>query len=391
MRTLASAAVAASAFSLVTAGSTSAIPAPVPMPQSGTAFGSAASPTSPARAVFSQMTRAQRVGQLFMVGTPATGVTSSALTAIRRYHVGSVILTGPSDRSVTATRRITNTIQAHATQAATLGVRMLVAGDQEGGYVQVFQGRGFSRMPTALTQGTWTATVLHKRAHTWGGQLRAAGINLDLAPVMDTVPASLGRANMPIGYWYREYGHTVSRVASHGRAFVEGMRSAGVWVTLKHFPGLGRVRGNTDTTSRVTDRVTTYNDPYLLPFKAGLRGGATFVMMSSAYYPRTGATELAAFSKRIVRGMLRTECSFRGVVISDAIGAAQLAAWSPGGRALRFITAGGDIVLTTSPSTIPAMTHAVLERLLVNSHFRHTVNAAVMHVLRAKARMGLLP
>ena len=103
------------------------------------------------------MTPAQRVGQLFMAGTPATRRARRCSRVIRRQHVGSVILTGRSHASVSATRAVTRRLQAAATAAATGGVPLVVAADQEGGNVQVLQGPGFSRMPTALTQGGWGA------------------------------------------------------------------------------------------------------------------------------------------------------------------------------------------------------------------------------------------
>jgi len=64
----------------------------------------------------------------------------------------------------------------------------------------------------------------------------------------------------------REYGHDPATVASHATAVLDGFAAAGLAATAKHFPGLGRVTGNTDTTSGVTDTLTTRLDPYLTPF-----------------------------------------------------------------------------------------------------------------------------
>ncbi len=125
--------------------------------------------------------------------------------------------------------------------------------------MQVLSGSGFSTMPSGLTQGTWSTSTLQAAARTWGGQLAQAGVNTNLAPVMDTVPA--GFDNPPIGGFDREYGHTPSVVGSHGTAFAAGMAAAGVFATIKHFPGLGRVSANPDTTAHVTDTVTTADRP----------------------------------------------------------------------------------------------------------------------------------
>ena len=346
-------------------------------------------PASDARVILNRMSEAQRIGQLFMVGGTATGVGSSTLSAISSYHVGNVILTGRSAEGVSHTRSVTNGLQARATLSATLGVPLFVGTDQEGGYVQVLSGSGFSTIPRALTQGTWTTSRLKASAFSWAGQLQAAGVNLNLAPVMDTVPT--GAVNPPIGYYYREYGHTTAVVGPHGTAFGEGMAQAGVAATVKHFPGLGRVDANTDTNSGVTDYVTTYNDAYLGPFKTAIQAGAPFAMMSLAYYHRIDATHPAAFSSTIIGGMLRGEMGFKGVVISDDLGSAkQVAAWSPGDRAIDFISAGGDMVLTVAPSVIPAMVHAVTAKAASSSSFRAKIDAAALLVLQAKQAQGLI-
>ena len=83
-------------------------------------------------------------------------------------------------------------------------------------------------------------------ARTWGGELRAAGVDLNFAPVMDVVPAADTSQNAPIGQLMREFGHTPAVVAGHGTAFIQGMTAAAEATTAKHFPGLGRVLGNTD-------------------------------------------------------------------------------------------------------------------------------------------------
>lgn len=361
-----------------------------------TALPSSAAATVPgggAAAVLAHMTLEQRVGQLFMVGTPATYASASTRRAITTYHVGNVILTGRSHSGTQATAKVTAALQARAGDAATYGVPLFIATDQEGGSVQVLQGTGFSTIPRALTQGTWSTTTLRSRATTWGRQLRSAGVNVNLAPVLDTVPsAAAAPKNPPIGYYHREYGYTTARVSSRGWAVAAGMSAAGVSTTGKHFPGLGRVGANPDTSSRVTDRVTVRHDAYLTPFANAVHNGLPFLMVSTAYYQRIDPYHPAAFSPTIVGSMVRGDLGFKGVVISDDLGnAKQVAAWSPGSRALRFVIAGGDIVLTVNPALLPAMYDAVLARARSSAAFRSKVNAAALRVLTAKQHAGLIP
>ncbi len=379
-------AMAAAPTSLVSTVSVSSRPV-LPVPAVGGLVVSG--PAGGARIVFNRMSEAQRIGQLFMVGGAASGVSAATLTAISSYHVGNVILTGRSAAGVSATESVTETLQARASSAATLGVPLFVATDQEGGQVQVLSGTGFSTIPGALTQGGWAASTLQSRAHSWGDQLRAAGVNVNLAPVMDTVP--VGRVNPPIGSFDREYGHTPAVVARHGTAFAVGMAQAGVAAAVKHFPGLGRVDANPDTSSGVTDHVTTIDDPYLTPFKTAIQAGAQFVMMSTAYYQLIDAAHPAAFSVRIIGGLLRAAMGFHGVVISDDLGnARQVAAWSPGRRAIDFLNAGGDLVLTVNASVVPAMVQAVSAAAASSAAFRAKVDAAALSVLTAKQAQGLI-
>ncbi len=347
---------------------------------------------SPAQEVFARMTEDQRVGQLFMVGTPATGVSAATASAITNQHVGSVILTGRSSAGVSATRSVTTALQARATSAATAGVPLAVAADQEGGAVQVLKGTGFSTIPSALTQGGWSAGTLRSSATTWGRQLRSSGVNVNLAPVADTVPsAQFAPRNAPIGAFDREFGYTPSVVGAHAQAFAQGMRAATVMPSVKHFPGLGRVTANTDTTSGVKDATTTRTDAYLAPFRTTVAGGAEMLMLSSAIYTRIDSANPAVFSSTVVDGMVRHDLDFRGVVVSDDLGnARQVAAWAPGTRAVKFIAAGGDLVLTVNPDLTPAMVAAVKARMAASATFRSQVHAAALRVLTVKQRMGLI-
>jgi beta-N-acetylhexosaminidase len=343
--------------------------------------------------VLADMSLAQRVGQLFMVGTPADGVDPRTRAQIGRLHIGNVMLTGRSYHGVRPPRRVSAAMRAEVSGAATDSVRLFVATDQEGGMVRVLQGPGFADIPSALTQGAWALPRLRGAAKVWAGQLHEAGVNMDLAPVMDTVPSpEAAKHNPPIGRYDREFGYTPRVVARHGVAFLRGMTDGHVVPTIKHFPGLGRVRANTDTAARVTDRVTRRHDPYLRPFRAAVDAGVPVVMMSTAYYARLDPRWPAAFSPFVVGTMLRGDLGFRGVVISDDLARAkEVASFSPAGRALRFIGAGGDIVLSVDPDPVPAMYDAVLDRARASERFRAKVNAAALRVLRAKDRQGLLP
>ncbi|WP_406368831.1 glycoside hydrolase family 3 protein [Streptomyces sp. NBC_00647] len=340
---------------------------------------------------FRAMTVPQRVGQLFMGSVSPSAPDSKRIDLMRQYHVGSVFLAGRSKAGTTATKTLVDGLQAKADSAAGHRVGLLVSTDQEGGQVQVLSGPGFSTIPSALTQGTWTTSKLRSEAAVWAKELKAAGVNLNLAPVADVVPESLGRANAPIGRYDREFGHTAATVAPHSDAFLAGSAESGVLATLKHFPGLGYVRGNTDTTAGVVDTVTTSNSANLTVFGSGIKAGAPFVMISSATYSKIDPNNRAAFSSTVIQGLLRKDLGFKGVVISDDLGnAVAVKSVSPGDRAVKFLSAGGDVVLTVEPNLIPAMTNAVRSRMTQSATFREQVDGSVHRILNAKQKAGLL-
>jgi beta-N-acetylhexosaminidase len=208
---------------------------------------------------------------------------------------------------------------------------------------------------------------------------------------MDVVPPGADATNQPIGALQREYGHDPTTVGSHGAAVIRGMAQAGIPTTLKHFPGLGRVVGNTDTVAGVVDSTTTANDSYLEAFRAGIQAGAPFVMVSLATYSAIDPNHQAVFSPTIIGALLRKALDFDGVVMSDDLGAAaSVASLTPGDRATAFIAAGGDLMIVRGVAPASQMAAAVLGRASSDQGFAAQVDAAALHVLEAKEAYGLL-
>lgn len=335
------------------------------------------------------MSLEEQAGQLLMIGTPVANPRGLA-SAITRYHLGGVFLAGRSKRSAADLKADIAVLQVAARQSSAR-VPLLVALDQEGGDVQTLQGSDFPDIPSALRLGAGPASALRSEVSDSTRRLAAIGVNMDLAPVADTVPTSIGEANPPIGAFHRQYGSDPAKVAAAIRTVVTTSQSGGVLTTLKHFPGLGRTRFNTDTSTKAVDSVATTHDPYLGPFEAGIKQGTAAVMISSARYPKIDGKNIAAFSKGIVTGLLREQLGFTGMVISDDLGAADAASTVPtGDRAVRFIEAGGDVTLTIQPEDAGPMTAALVTEAKSSPAFAAQVKAAAMHVLRAKAKAGLI-
>jgi beta-N-acetylhexosaminidase len=350
----------------------------------------AAAESCPAR-VYASMTEAQRVGQLFIVGI-AGDPNAAVAPAVATYHFGSLLFATTNTAGVSALRALNQGVQSMATAQATANTGFFIGTNQEGGEVQQLQGPGFATIPSALEQGQLAPATLQKLATYWGYELKAAGVNLDLAPVLDVVPVATQEQNQPIGVYDREYGHDPGTVTVHGVAFIQGMQQAGIATTAKHFPGLGRVIGNTDFSADVVDTVTTSDDPYLSTYQAAINAGVPFVMVSLATYTRIDPDHLAVFSSRVMRTILRQQMHFRGVIISDDLGeAVAVAAIAPATRAIDFLTAGGDMITSATLPAAEVMATEVLRRADEDAGFRSVVESADMSILAAKQSSGLLP
>jgi beta-N-acetylhexosaminidase len=367
-----------------TTAPTTAVPTEVPT----------ASPSAAADCVsrtLTSLTEAQRVGQLFMIGLIDDRLDATERAAIRDAHLGSMLFTATTTVGVDGLRDVTDAVQALATDETTGGIGFLIAANQEGGRIQALRGAGLQRIPSAVEQGKLSPATLQAAASRWGRELRAAGVNVDLAPVADVVPAGTEAGNAPIGQLDREFGSDPASVAEHVAAFIRGMAAAGVSTSAKHFPGLGRVVGNTDFTADVVDDVTTRGDSYLRPFGAAIDAHAPFVMVSLATYERLDADHLAVFSPPILHGILHDDLGFRGVVISDSLGATAVGDVPVATRALDFIGAGGDMIVINPSAPAVTMAKALVERAAGDATFRHRIDDATFRVLRAKDQLGLLP
>lgn len=336
------------------------------------------------------MTEPQRVGQLLMIGLRKDALDPAEVEAVAGSHIGSFAFTARSAAGVDAIRAVTDAVQALATIPATDGVGFFIAANQEGGQIQTLSGPGFSEIPSAVTQGSMTPIELRRMAVRWGSELAEAGVNLDLAPVADVVPAGTETDNAPIGRLEREFGSDPTAVAAHVRAFVAGMRDAGVATAAKHFPGLGRVAGNTDFSRDVVDTVTGPDDPFLEPFGAAVDRGVPFVMVSLATYERLDPDHLAVFSPEIIGGILEDRLGFDGVVISDALGATAVQDIDARTRAIDFIAAGGDMIISNQIHPATRMAAGLTARATTDVAFRQRIDDAARHVLVAKGAAGLV-
>ena len=175
--------------------------------------------------------------------------------------------------------------------------------------------------------------------------LRGAGLNVNLAPVLDVYRSA--------GDFIDQYGRSYSRdprqVAQLGADFITAQQAGGVAATAKHFPGLGAAARAQDTDLRpvtLTVPRAALRGVDELPYRAAIAAGVKLVMLSWAVYPALDPARPAGLSPAIVQGELRQRLGFRGVTITDALGAGALARFGGiGHRGQLAALAGMDLLL----------------------------------------------
>lgn len=362
--------------------------APTPKPQKSQERQKAAgdSPAAKASRAIATMSLDERAGQLIMAPMFAGGNPADLSALISTRHVGSVVLIGNWNNGTAAAKTAADALQSYAPS----GNQLIVSTDQEGGQVQHLKGSGFDTMPSAVAQGQMSADTLRSSAKTWGGQLKQAGINVDLAPVLGTVQVKRS-SNAPIGALNRDFGLDSNGNAQHGIAFVEGMRDAGIGATVKHYPGLGAVTGNTDfTTEGILDTTTTLDDEEIGAFNTTIKQAKpAMVMMSLATYQRIDSSAPAAFSSKIIDGMLRGSVGYDGVVISDSLSAAAVSGIATKDLGVRLVDAGGDLACIGDTSYVTPILDGIIARAQSDPAFAKKVTASATRVMTLKYQMGL--
>ena len=266
----------------------------------------------------------QRAGLLILRGFRGLSLTDDAavITDLQQRNLGSVILFDVDGPGGVAERNVQSPQQVRALtdslRAATGSLPPLIAIDQEGGRVARLKERwGF---PATRSAGELGAGGDPDGTEAASGALVdvlvAAGINLNLAPVVDV---DVWGTNPIIGGKGRSYSADPYEVAAHAGAFIRAHRDRGVLTSLKHFPGHGSSRQ--DSHVGFTDVTLTWSREELIPFRRLLEQGLVdSVMTAHVFNAAFDKTYPATLSTAMINGLLRDELGFDGVVISDDMG-----------------------------------------------------------------------
>lgn len=341
------------------------------------------------------MTLEERVGQLFMVNLEQLDTrkgnyyefkkcTKTMKAALQEIPVGGVILFSRNIARIKQTRNLISGLQD------TSVTPLFVAVDEEGGDVARIASNPKMKttvFPSAEEIGkTQDGDYVYEMGRTIAREIRLLGFNVDFAPVADVKTSKL---NTEIGN--RSFGGDPDQVADLVSAFVQGCQERGVSATLKHFPGQGASDGDTHQENVDIDRsITKLRKTDFVPFQAGIKSGADFVMVSHISVSRVTETrEPASLSELVMRTILRDELGFRGVIVTDALDMSSITDnYTSAEAAYQTIKAGADVILM--PSNLREAYQAVLAHVQDGSISEMRLQESVVRILATKLKRGIL-
>jgi beta-N-acetylhexosaminidase len=297
----------------------------------------------------------QMAGQRVIYSYSGLSAPGNLLRMIRHGDVGGVIFFSANISSQAQLRGVIAQL-TEANSAATNPARnypLMLMADQEGGLVRRLSWAGPEESEAQIGASAAPASAAAEAGEQAAAGLRAVGMNVNLAPVLDVYrqPGDFD------DQFQRSYSMNPSVVSAAGAAFVTAQQSGGVAATLKHFPGLGEARAAQDTDNvpvRINLPAQTLRDVDELPYQAAIKAGAKLTMVSWANYPALDPKLPAGLSPTIIQGELEGRLGFSGVTITDALGAGALQSYGAlENRTMLAARAGMDALLCTGTNPLP--------------------------------------
>ena len=298
--------------------------------------------------LYAEVSLEKRVGQMLMVGFHGTSAPkeSQICQDIKKYNLGAVILFdyNPVDKTKPKNiatkeqlKKLTSELQACAKDG-----KLLIAVDQEGGKVQRLKSKyGFyGKFPKASDVIKMDQSQIQSTYTKMSSELKSAGINYDLAPVVDL---DINMKNHVIHGLGRSFGKDPKIVAKYASTFIDAMHTNGVLTSIKHFPGHGSSVG--DTHKGFVDVTNLWQEVELEPYRL-LKDKADTVMVAHVFNKKLDATYPASLSYKTITKMLRWKLGYHGVVITDDLQMGAISKKYGLKNTLKLaINAGNDILL----------------------------------------------
>jgi beta-N-acetylhexosaminidase len=338
-----------------------------------------------AEALLADMSLHEKVCQLFVVRpevltglSPVTVAGEATQQALESYPVGGLIYSVDNLVTQEQTREMIENTQSYSK------IPLIISADEEGGNV----GRLMYKLGTTWVHSMYSykdegPETAYQNALTIGTDMVSCLFNTDYAPVADvwTNPA-----NTVIGD--RAYSDDFEQAAELVASAVQGFTDADVVCCVKHFPGHGDTAADTHEGAAVVDKsLDELRAGELLPFISGIEAGADMVMIG--HITVTALDDVpSTISEAVITGLLREELGWDGVVITDSLDMGALAGYDNGEVCVRFIEAGGDILLGVPDlaAAVSAVEAAVNEGRLTEQR----IDESVLRVLSLKIEHSII-
>lgn len=342
----------------------------------------------------SQMTLEDKIAQMFVI-TPnaltgyASGVTAAGDTTKEAYQsrpVGGIVYMADNLTDPEQTTTMLSNMQEIARERTGLPVFLCV--DEEGGSVARIAGNdafGVTNVGNMSDIGaSGDVQNAYNAGSTIGSYLAALGFNVDFAPVADVLT---NPDNQVIGQ--RSFGSDAQTVAGMVTSELQGLSAAGVYGTVKHFPGHGGTSGDSHDGAVSTDKtLEELMAEELVPFQSAVDGGVNFVMVGHISAPNvTGDNAPATLSKVMITDVLRGQMGYNGIVITDAMNMEAVAGFYNSDKAaVLAVTAGADMILM--PADYNTAYTGILNAVNDGTITEERINESVTRIVKAKLAMG---
>ena len=294
------------------------------------------SPEEKVDKLVANMSDADKVGQLLMIGIHGKTLNDDAKFMLNEYRVGGIIL---FDRNMESKDQVKSLIADINKTGKNAGLTPLFIGiDQEGGAVARMEDQ-LIKVPPAEELGKEPIEQAVSLAKQSGTELKDLGFNINFAPVAD------------LGLTYgRSFSTNPDDVVRYASAVGKTYDEAGLWYSYKHFPGIGKtdVDLHADTSVVPVSKETLLNEDtkVFVDLIKQSKPNTYAIMVSHAMYPQIDADHPSSLSKVIITNWLRKDMGYNGVVVTDDMDMGALAKhYTFGDMAVQSILAGSDILL----------------------------------------------
>lgn len=329
------------------------------------------------------MTLKEKIGQLFMFGFVGTDVTEDVAEMLEHEKIGSVCLFPRNIETPAQVKKLNQALQKTADRSGH-SVPLIISADQENGIVRRLK-TGVTALPGSMLLGAIDeADATEQVSHATAKELRALGVNMNLAPVVDV---NNNPANPVIGV--RSFGERAKHVAKHGRAFIEGHRDAGVMTCPKHFPGHGDTSVDSHKALPENKRsLPELEGVELVPFSRLIESDTADAVMTGHIHFSELDTEPvpSSLSKNVTTHLLREKMGYQGVIITDSLemNAIQDSIGMVEGVVQAF-KAGADILLVAHTRSLQAQAVERMEDAVKKGEIPEAdIDRSVSRILRLK-------